>query len=421
MESAGDGQGALFVVPTAAKGQRGPLAVWIIAAGWADAARRRYGEAWLLTPHGVVSPDEARELASSSAPATDGARGLRRYIPTVVGTAIRDMRHMAKERRFRRTAFDGPWKSRRPAFIWQRHELFHRAGFEVARRSGAPLILFVDAPLVWEHRQWGIRRPGWGRLLELAGERPLFHAADLLVCVSPEVAEEVRRRGVPDERILISPNAVDPELFAPRHSGQPVRDRLGLNGRFIVGWMGSFRPFHKVETALHAVRTLQEEMPELTLLLLGDGVERPRIGELAQRLGLRNVTFTGTVPNAEVPSFIRAMDVALVLHPGRERFHGSPTKLREYLASETAVIAPRIGEMGRLLTDGREALLTDDDDPGTLALAIRRLYLDPDLRRRLGTAGRERTIREDSYDRRLEAVLAALDRLPDRVPAMGES
>jgi glycosyltransferase involved in cell wall biosynthesis len=414
--SAGDGEGALFVVPTAAQGQGGPLAVWVIAAGWAAAARRRYGDAWLLTPQGALSPDEARELAARPAPARKGSRGFRRYVPPLARTAVSDVRQVAKERRFRRNAFDGPWSSRRLGFIWQRHELFHRAGFEVARRTGAPLILFIDAPLVWEHKQWGIRRPGWGRLMELAGERPQFQAADLLLCVSDEVAEEVQRRGGPEERILISPNAVDTEVFGPHSSGQPVRDRHGLDGRFVVGWTGSFRPFHRVETALQAVAMLQEEIPELTLLLVGDGIERPRLQELGERLGLRNVVFTGTVPNAEMPSYIRAMDVALVLHPGGERFYQSPTKLREYFASETAVVAPRLGEMGRLLTDGEEALLIDGDDPGTLAQAIRRLHGDRELRHRLGAGGREKTIAEDSYDRRVEAALTALDRLPARTP-----
>jgi glycosyltransferase involved in cell wall biosynthesis len=410
-------EGALFVLPTAAGGQGGPLAVWVIAAGWAAAARRRYGEAWLLTPQGAVSPDEARELAASPSPPREGPRGFRRHVPQLVKTAIADVRHIAKERRFRRTAFDGPWASRRLGFIWQRHELFHRAGFEVARRTGAPLVLFVDAPLVWEHRQWGIRRPGWGKALELAGERPLFRASDLLVCVSDEVAEEVQKRGGPEERILVSPNAVDTDFFGPLSSGQPVRDRLGLNGRFIVGWTGSFRPFHRVETALQAVTLLQDEVPELTLLLVGDGIERPRVQELAERIGSQNVVFTGTVPNAEIPSYIRAMDVALVLHPGHERFYQSPTKLREYFAAEAAVIAPRIGEMGKLLTDGQEALLIDGDDPGTLAQAIRRLHRDPELRRRLGATAREKTIREDSYDRRVDTVLSELDRLRHRTPA----
>lgn len=409
-----DDEGALFVVPTGSQGQTGPLAVWVIAAGWAAAASRRFGEAWVLTPQGALSPDEARELAARPVPPREAPGGFRRHVPGFAKTALRDARHVAKERRFRRSAFDGPWAARRLGLVWQRHELFHRSGFDVARRTGAPLVLFVDAPLVWEHRQWGVRRPGWGKLLELAGERPLFRAADLLACVSEEVAEEVVRRGGPQERILVSPNAVDVEQFGPRNSGRQVRERLGLDGRFVVGWTGSFRPFHRIETALHAVGTLQEDIPEVALLLVGDGIERPRIEELGERLGVRNVIFTGTVPNAEIPSYVGAMDAALVLHPGGDRFYQSPTKLREYMAAGTAVIAPRIGEMGRSLTDGVDALLFDGDDSDALALAIRRLCHDPGLGRRLGTAARAKAVREDSYDHRLESVLAALDRLPAR-------
>jgi glycosyltransferase involved in cell wall biosynthesis len=410
-------EGALFVVPTATDGQRGPLAVWVIAAGWAAAARRKYGEAWLLTPHGVLSPEEAREQAARSIPTKSEERPrLRRHAPAFAKTAIRDVRHVARERRFRSRALDGPWASRRLGFIWQRHELFHRAGFEVARSTGAPLVLFVDAPMVWEHRQWGVRRPGWGSLLERTGERPIFQAADLLVCVSDEVAEGVLKRGGSQDRILVSPNAVDTELFGASNSGDKVRERLGLQGQFIIGWTGSFRSFHRLETALEAVAILQEEIPELTLLMVGDGIERPRLEGLARQMAEGKVVFTGTVPNAEIPDYLGAMDAALVLHPGRDHFYQSPTKLREYMAAATPVIAPRIGEMGRLMTDGIDALLIEGDEAGSLAQAIRRLHQDPGLRDRLGTAARARTIREDSYDHRLEAVLTALERLPARSP-----
>jgi hypothetical protein len=55
-------------------------------------------------------------------------------------------------------------------FVWQRHELFHTAGLDLAAALGVPSVLFVPAPLMWQARQWGVRRPGWSHLLEQFGE-----------------------------------------------------------------------------------------------------------------------------------------------------------------------------------------------------------------------------------------------------------
>jgi glycosyltransferase involved in cell wall biosynthesis len=402
-------KGALFVMPSPSAGQSGPVAVWITAAGWAEAANRLCGTSWILTPHGVFSPEEASALATRSALAPAPRRGWRRYVPVTLRTAAKDVLQMLKARRYRKAALDGPWNDHDLAFVWQRHDLFHTAGFEVARERGVPLVLFVDAPLVWEARKWGVRRPGWGKLLELAGERPQLRAADLVACVSDEVADELKARGVPEDRLVVTPCSVDLRAFTPETSGETARRRYGLEGKFVVGWLGSFRRFHGVELALQAAARLQDRFPDLALLLVGDGLERPRTERLAHELGLRNVVFTGTVPYAEVVDHIAAMDVSLVLDRGEQGFHYSPLKLREYMACGKAVIGPRVGELPRVLGDGEEGVLIEPGDPEALAAAISILHDDPPRRQRLGSAARAKVEKEWSWDRQLERVFDALD------------
>jgi glycosyltransferase involved in cell wall biosynthesis len=401
-------RGALFVMPSPSTGQSGPVAVWITAAGWAEAARKRCGSAWILTPNGVCSPDEAAELATRPTLAPANQRRWRRFVPMTLRTLAKDVLQIRKARRYRGAALDGPWNEHDLAFVWQRHDLFHTAGFELARARGVPLVLFVDAPLVWEARKWGVRRPGWGKLLELTGERRQLRSADLVACVSDEVAKELMTRGVPPERIIVTPCSVDLDAFTPEASGESVRRRLGLEGKFVVGWLGSFRRFHGMELALQAASQIQDRLPDLALLLVGDGLERARMERLAHDLGLRNVVFTGTVPYAEVAGHIGAMDVSLVLDRGEEGFHYSPLKLREYMACGRAVIGPRVGELDRLLTDGVDGLLVPPGDPEALAGAIEILHGDPGRRRLLGSAARTRVAEEWSWDRQLERVLEAL-------------
>lgn len=405
-------QGALFVMPTPSLGQAGPVATWITTAGWAAAAERLIGGAWVLTPEGIFTPEEIRRLASRPTLAPRGRAASHGLIYRMAAAAKYDLRQVGKARRFRRAALDGPWRSCDLEFVWQRHDVFHTAGFEAARAVGSPIVLFVDAPLVWETRKWGIVRPGWGRLIERLGERPQFRNADLVACVSTEVAEQLVARGTPEERILITPCSVDTDVFTQDEEG--CRDALGLEGKFVVGWIGSFRRFHGVDMALEAAATLQESIPELALLLVGDGRERPRMQELAGSLGLENVVFTGTVPYDEIPRYLATMDVAILMHGGEQEFHLSPLKLKEYMACGKAIVAPRVGEIARELTDGREALLVPPSDVGALAGSVKRLHREANLRHALGRAAREKVVRDGSWQRQVERMRNALDRRPSR-------
>jgi glycosyltransferase involved in cell wall biosynthesis len=402
-------RGAVFVMPTSSSGQPGPVAVWITASGWAAAARRMWGQAWVVTPEGVLSPENAREVATRPRLKSGARPSWKRHVPRSAATMAKDAGRLVRARRFGHAARSGPWDGSDLVFVWQRHDLFHTAGFQMARAKGCPVVLFVDAPTVWEERRWGVRRPGWGSLLERVGELPQFHSADLVACVSEEVAEALVARGVPEDRVLVTPCVADLDVFTPEADRGGLREELGLTDRFVVGWVGSFRRFHGVELALEAAASLQDSIPNLSLLLVGDGLERPRLERMAQDLGLRDVVFTGTVSYEDMPRHIAAMDLALVLDPGTGEFHYSPLKLREYMACGRAVVAPRVGQVGRFLTDGVDALMVDPGDARALARAIEQVHREPGLRRALESAARRKVAAEGSWDRQVLRAVEAMN------------
>jgi glycosyltransferase involved in cell wall biosynthesis len=200
---------------------------------------------------------------------------------------------------------------------------------------------------------------------------------------------------------VITPTGADPDLFAAPVDRDAVRRRLQLDGRFVVGWVGSFRKFHALEQAVGALAGLDDA----TLLLVGDGPERARIEQLARHCDVA-VRGTGTVAHDEIPSYLAAMDVALVLAAPGQTFHYSPLKLAEYLLAGLPVVAPRAGELPSRLHDGVDAVLVDPDDPSALARALRLLRDDPDARARLGRGARAVADRW-SWDRSVARVLAA--------------
>ncbi|WP_208028128.1 glycosyltransferase [Rhabdothermincola sediminis] len=381
--------------------------LWVTAAGWAAAGERCFGRGWVVTPDATASPEEAVGFATAHYTSATRSSPRDRLMPPVVRTAVKDTLQYRSIHRFAVGA--GPWDSTPPALVWQHHEICHRAGIDLAQRAGCPAVVFVHAPQVWEARQWGVRRPGWGSLLERFGESPALRRADAVACVSEEVATLVVDLGADPGTVVVTPMAVDPERFHPRVSGKPVRDRYALGEAPVVGWCGNFRRFHGLEQAVEGFALVHRRQPDARLLLVGDGPERRRIEALVQQLGLGEATrFTGGVPHVEMAAHLAAMDVAWVLAQPGEAFHYSPHKMREYLACAVPVVAPSIGDVARVMHDGLDAVLYPPGDVGALAEATLELLADPDRRGRIGSAGRELMLREGTWDAQLAKVTTLL-------------
>ncbi len=395
-------RGAVFVTQMSRAGLIGPLAPWIALASWAAAGKRRYGAAWMVTPEGVLDPAVALARATDPARTASNVIAGRRRGPEVARTAMKDLRRIVANRRFRARADDGPWRGAEVAFVMQLHGLFSDGGLHLAASLGAPSVLVVDAVQVVEARAWGIRRPGWGDLAIRFGERPALRHADLVVCVSDEVADSVTRHTGRRAGVVSIPNGVDTTVFSPGPSGG-LRTDLGLDDAFVVGWSGSFRRFHGLGTLVGAAARLTERIPNLALLLLGDGLQRPAVEAQARDAGVRLV-LPGTVPHTRVPDFLRCMDAAVVLAEPGEVFHYSPVKLREYQACGLPVVAASVGELVRALEPGREALLVEPGDPAVLAAALQGLHDDRAAAAALGAAGRASVVATGSWASRLVEV-----------------
>ena len=380
------------------------MASLLSTAGWASAAERVLGRSWLVANDGVLTPAEARRRGSHPSLRSPERPRLRRHVPAMAKTGARDLHSWWRNRAFV-VEPEGPWSDTRVRFVWQRHELFKSTGMRLARDLGVPSVLFVPATKVWEAEQWGTTRPRWGHWLERVGERPSLVGADVVACGSRAVVDQVLRLGVSPERVLLTPTGVDLDLFAEQPDPTPLRRRLRLDGRFVVGWVGSFRSFHAVEQAVEAAATVEGA----SLLLVGDGPERSRIERLARDLDVP-ATFTGTVPHHELPAHLAAMDAGVILAQPGEPFHYSPLKLAEYMAAGLPVVAPAIGQLTERLTDGVDARLVRPHDPHAIAEALRRLRDDVEERNRLGKAARAAAESTWSWDHQVRRVLDALDR-----------
>jgi glycogen synthase len=208
----------------------------------------------------------------------------------------------------------------------------------------------------------------------------VWRRAKAVVANSDGLAD-LARRFAPDVAVPVVHNGVDVGLFSPAPpdstaSASPPPLRLLIVGR-LVRQKG-------VDVILDAMARTPAAS---TLRVVGDGPERPALERQTAALGLSDrVAFDGWLPRARLPDAYRAADV--FVFPSRDE--GMPNVVLEAMASALPVIGTPIPGTRDLVADGENGLMIPPDAPDALDHALRRLADAPDLRRRMGEAGRRR-------------------------------
>jgi glycosyltransferase involved in cell wall biosynthesis len=208
---------------------------------------------------------------------------------------------------------------------------------------------------------------------------------------------------VPRERLEVVPGGVNTEMFGPdRSAREKIRSRHGLDGKFVVGYVGTFQAWHGVKELLSAVKKLGSSVGEIKVLLVG-----PYFAEamkFADELGIGGeCTFVGPVPYESVPEYINACDVLCAPYDPRlskvrsEHGIGAPLKVLEYMSCEKAVVSTNVGPTADVVENGRTGLLVPPGDVDALANAIAELIENPGLSRRMGAAARREVIDKYSW------------------------
>ncbi len=284
----------------------------------------------------------------------------------------------------------------RPDLLFEVYSPYGVAGGAMAKALGVPHILNVHAPLAWEGSRY--RRQALQEAAE-GLERVALESASLIVTNTEELRRDLASEGVPEAKIAVVPNGVDAGLFAP--AGPAYRS--GLEDKLVVGFVGSLKAWHGVEILVEAFKHLAAD-ERFHLLIVGDGPMARTIRPLEEELPGR-VTLAGAVPLAEVPEYVRAIDVAVAPYPVLDRFYFSPLKVLEYMAAGRATVASRIGQLVELIRDGETGLLVPPGDALALADAVRTLATDPRLRATLGENAAAEARREHTWSRRAGEIV----------------
>jgi colanic acid/amylovoran biosynthesis glycosyltransferase len=192
------------------------------------------------------------------------------------------------------------------------------------------------------------------------------------------------------EKTIVIHCGIDPAVFQPR----PIKER---SGPFTIVCVASLQDYKGHPYLVDACAELKAQGLDFRCLCIGEGEDRPQIDAQIARHGLQDyVQLLGQQPRNRVSELLAQADVMVlpsVVTPSGKK-EGIPVALMEALATELPVVATAISGIPELIEDGKTGLLAPQRDSHALAVALRRLYHEPELGKQFAAAGREKVLRE---------------------------
>lgn len=270
----------------------------------------------------------------------------------------------------------------------------------VGRRRRVPVVYEMRAS--WEDAavDHGTTTEGSVRYrLSRALESFALHRADQITTICEGLRGDIIARGVPAGKITVIPNAVDAEAF--RFGAEPdaaLRTELGLDGKTVLGFAGSFYGYEGLDLLVSALARLAARYPDIRLLLVGGGVQEDALRRQAAAEGVADrVIFTGRVAHGRVQKYYELIDVlAYPRLPIRLTELVTPLKPLEAMAQGRMFVASDVGGHRELISHGETGFLFEAGSVDALADSIAHLLdhreLWPAVRQRARTfVERERT------------------------------
>lgn len=257
------------------------------------------------------------------------------------------------------------------------------AALPVARRRKLPLVYEIRA--FWEDAAVGngTGREGSARYrLTRMLETRAVRRADAVAVICEGLRGDLIARGIAAEKIMVSPNGVDLELFgAPPPRDEALARALGLADAEVVGFIGSYYDYEGIDDLIAAMPALVARRPKAALLLVGGGpMEGALKAQAAASPAADRIHFIGRVPHHEVERYYSLIDI--LAYP-RKRMRltelVTPLKPLEAMAQGKLVAASDVGGHRELIEDGVTGALFAPDDPAAIAQSLVGLFERRDL------------------------------------------
>jgi glycosyltransferase involved in cell wall biosynthesis len=242
-------------------------------------------------------------------------------------------------------------------------------------------------------------------------ERRLYQGAERIVVLSEGSRDELRERGIPAEKLVLIPNAADLDVFRPDVVDSGFRASHGLEDRFVALYAGAMGRANGLDLLVDAAEALRRwGDTRVTIVALGDGVERPRLEERTRELGLDNLLFLPALPKEELAGVVGAADVTLTVfapHPILET--NSPNKFFDSLAAGKPAVVNLGGWLRRLVEEHDAGIWVPAGNAEALAGALSALAANPTRVEQMGRNARTLAEREFGRDEMADRLAQTLE------------
>lgn len=219
-------------------------------------------------------------------------------------------------------------------------------------------------------------------------EKWVYAHSRRVVVISEGFRENLLAKGVAPGKLVVVPNWADPDFIQPGERDNEFRRELQVDGHFTLIYAGSLSHNSNVEPVLHAAGLLRDE--PFQFVIVGDGVRRAALEQLAAQHALSNVQFKPFQPLARYPQVLAAADMNLVTLSTQAALASVPSKIFKQMAAGRPVLAITApgNEVARLVRDAGCGIAVPPDDPGALVAALRWAAAHPQELAEMGRCGR---------------------------------
>lgn len=181
-------------------------------------------------------------------------------------------------------------------------------------------------------------------------EKRLYISANHIIVVTDTFKDKINSRGISKEKISVFKNGANLEFYQPGDKPLNLIEKHGLEGKFIIAYIGTHGMAHGLDFILDNVEGLCDSDPRILFLFIGDGAEKKNLLSKANDLGLKNVLFLDSVPKHEVVDYLKLMDVALVnLKKSKTFLTVIPSKIFEAAAMKKPILLGLEGETKQII------------------------------------------------------------------------
>ena len=270
------------------------------------------------------------------------------------------------------------------------------SGFILSRVKGAKWIFNVSD--LWPESAVNLGIIGNGIPLKLSKrlEAFFYKKSWLVTGQSREIVQNIRGRFPQVESYRLS-NGVDVEKFDPRQQSD-ILQQWSVGKKMTVVYAGLHGIAQGLDQIIKAAVKLDKTVPELQIILIGDGPEKTQLADLAKQLNISNITFVDPQTKDKIPEIWASADIALISL--KQYLPGAvPSKLYEAMASGVPVVIIAEGEPAGIVNNSKCGLVIQPYDIDGIADAIKTLVNNRDIRMHMGKNGRATV--EKFYDRKL--------------------